>query len=76
MSRSFASPARQPAAATRGPDLRETWDGTCVELGYSSDIKAAGWDLLQRMGSTTDNLGGQGTQARSMPVLPAAPPDR
>ena len=63
----FASPARQPAATARGPDLRESWDSTCADLGYLADIKAAGWDLLQRMGSTTDKLGEQGTQARSWP---------
>jgi hypothetical protein len=59
---SFASPSRVSRHA--GASLEATWNSTCNDLGYSSELRTAGWELLQRLDSKQDKLGDQSAQVR------------
>ena len=46
-------------------------DAPAADLGYSAEVHAEGWKLLERMHSTQDRLGASATQVHAPP--PAAP---
>ena len=58
---SFASPTRVSRPA--GASLEATWNTACRELDYSAELKAAGWELLQKL-DKQDALGERDTQVR------------
>ena len=45
--------------------IQQTWNALCDALHYPADLKASGWNLLQRLHSNGDALGEQNTQVRA-----------
>lgn len=48
----------------RPMDPAKLWESLCSDLQYSPELKAAGFEVLQKLQSSQDKLG-EGTQARA-----------
>ena len=69
----FASPAR-PSGSKSAIDLQEAWNSAGAALEWPQDLRNSGWELLQRMSSTTDKLAEQDAQVRAPAQRPEQPP--